>query len=142
MSTTVRHILQFKGPQVWSIHPGATVFEALRMMADKDIGAVLVMEGERLVGVMTEREYARKVILQGKSSRETKVSDIMGTDLTAIHPEQTLEECMDLMTQHHVRYLPVVENNEVIGVISLGDVVYNIIHRQRQTIKEMESKKI
>ena len=139
MVTTVRHILQFKGPQVWSIHPGATVFEALRMMADKGVGALLVMDGDKMVGILSERDYARKVILVGKTSRETLVKEIMSSTVYTIHPEQTVEEAMEIMTNRHIRHVPVVDGEEVLGMISIGDVVKNIIFRQRQTIKKLSS---
>jgi CBS domain-containing protein len=135
---TARHILQVKGQDVWSIAPDASVYDALRMMADKDVGSLLVMEDEHLLGMISEREYARQIVLQGKTSRDTKVREIMSTSFHTIHPDQTVEECMSIMTAQHVRYLPVIEDEHVIGVISIGDVVSNIIHRQRQTIKKLE----
>jgi len=140
MLNTVRHVLQVKGQDIWDITPDATVFDALRLMADKDVGTLLVMEGGKLLGMISEREYARQVILMGRSSRETRVREIMSTDFYPIHPEQTLEECMALMTSKRVRYLPVIEDEQLIGVISIGDVVNSIIHRQRQTIRSLEDK--
>lgn len=137
---TVRHILEVKGQDVWTIPPEATVLEALRLMADKDIGALLVVEGERLVGILSERDYARKVILMGKASKDTPVREIMTSKLYTVHPDQTVEECMALMTNHRIRHLPVMDGPEIIGVISLGDVVNNIIYRQRQTIKGLEDR--
>ena len=137
MLTTARHLLEVKGPDVWSITPDITVYEALRMMADKEVGALLVMEGDRLAGIISERDYARKIILQGKTSKDTLVREIMSTKLYTIHPDQTVEEAMELMTHHHVRHLPVVADDQVFGVISIGDVVNNIIHRQRETIKNL-----
>ena len=137
---TVRHVLEVKGKDIWDITPEATVFDALRLMADKDVGSLLVMEGGKLAGILTEREYARQVILHGRTSKETRVREIMSTDLYPIHPEQTMEECMDVMTHKHVRYLPVMEDGELLGVISIGDVVSSIIHRQRQTIKSLEDR--
>lgn len=137
---TVRHILEVKGRDVWTITPGATVLDALRLMADKDVGALLVTEGERLVGIISERDYARKVILAGKTSKDTLVEDIMTRKLFTVHPDQTVEECMTTMTDQHIRHLPVMEGADVVGVISLGDVVKNIIHRQRQTIKGLEDR--
>lgn len=140
MLATARHLLEVKGPDVWSIAPNATVYDALRMMADKQVGALLVMEGDKLVGIISERDYARKVILVGKTSRDTLVSEIMSTKLFTIHPDQTVEEAMELMTNHHVRHLPVVVDDKVYGVISIGDVVKNIIFRQRETIKNLSAK--
>jgi CBS domain-containing protein len=109
-------------------------------MADKDIGALLVVDGERLVGILSERDYARKVILMGKASKDTPVSEIMTSKLYTVHPDQTVEECMALMTNHRIRHLPVMDGLEIVGVISLGDVVNNIIYRQRQTIKGLEDR--
>jgi CBS domain-containing protein len=137
---TVRHILEVKGRDVWTITPDTTVFEALRRMADKDVGALLVVEGDHLVGILSERDYARKVILMGKASKETLVSEIMTSKVFVVHPDQTVEECMTLMTNKRVRHLPVMDGQEIIGVISLGDVVNNIIYRQRQTIKGLEDR--
>lgn len=137
MITTARHLLEVKGTDVWSISPDSSVYDALSMMADKDVGALLVIEGERLVGIISERDYARKIILQGKTSRDTLVREIMSTRLYTIHPDQTVEEAMEMMTQRHVRHLPVVVEDRCLGVISIGDVVNNIIHRQRETIKNL-----
>ena len=136
--TTVRMLMQVKGSDIWSITPNATVYEALSMMADKDVGALLVTENDALVGIISERDYARKVILLGKTSKETLVSEIMTTVLYTIHPDQTIEECMELMTNRRIRHLPVVETDQLLGVISIGDVVKAIIFQQRQTIKDME----
>jgi|SRR5450759_243027 CBS domain-containing protein len=136
--TTVRRLLQIKGGDVWSITPQATVFEALRLMADKDVGALLVMVDDKLVGIISERDYARKVILQGKASKDTLVKDIMTSVLFTIHPDQTIEECMELMTNRRIRHVPVVLDDQILGVISIGDVVKDIIYQQRQTIKSLE----
>lgn len=135
---TVRHILQIKGNYIWSISPGETVYEALRMMSNKDVGALLVMENDKMVGIISERDYARKIVLQGKASRDTTVREIMTPVIITIHPDQTIDECMELMTKHHVRHLPVLENGALLGIISIGDVVNDIIHRQRQTISSLE----
>lgn len=140
MIQTVRHILEVKGTDVWSIGPNATVFDALRMMADKDVGALLVMEDDKVVGIISERDYARKIILHGKSSKETLVREIMSTSLYTIHPDQTVEEAMELMTNKRVRHLPVMEGDKLVGMISIGDVVKNIIYRQREIIKSMSQK--
>lgn len=134
----IRHILEYKGHDVYSILPDKTVFEALQVMAKLDIGALMVMEGEKLLGILTERDYARKVILKGKASKDTPVTQIMTRKIFSIHPDQTLEEAMQLMSSKHFRHLPVVENDQVIGVISLGDVVSAIISHQRDTIKFYE----
>jgi CBS domain-containing protein len=136
--TTVRQLLVIKGDYIWSIKPEASVFEALRLMADKDVGALLVMDGEKMVGILSERDYARKVVLLGKVSREIQVSEIMTPKVFTVHPDQTIEECMEMMTAKRVRHLPVVENDRVLGMISIGDVVRDIIYRQRETIKGLE----
>ena len=137
---TIRHILQIKGNYIWSIAPSETVYEALRMMANKDVGALLVMEDDQLVGILSERDYARKIILQGKTSRDTKVREIMTPTVFTVHPDQTIDECMDIMTHRRIRHLPVMENGRLVGIISIGDVVNDIIHRQRQTISDLESR--
>jgi CBS domain-containing protein len=136
--TTIRQLLQLKGSDIWSISPDASVFDALRMMADKDVGALVVCENDKLVGIISERDYARKVILVGKASIDTLVSEIMTSTVFTIHPDQTIEEAMALMTLKHIRHIPVVEGETISGVISIGDVVGNIIHKQRQTIKDLE----
>ncbi|TLN27713.1 CBS domain-containing protein [bacterium] len=136
----IRQILQLKGDFVWTITPNESVFEALRLMADKDIGALLVMQDEKIVGILSERDYARKVVLLGKSSRETLVSEIMSSPVITIHPDQTVEEAMETMTLKHFRHLPVVEDDRLVGMISIGDVVRDIIYRQREKIKEMSER--
>lgn len=141
METRIRHILEVKGHDLWSISPNASVYDALRMMSDKDIGALIVMEGDQMVGIMSERDYARKVVLVGKTSRDTFVSEIMSKKVFTIHPSQTVEEAMELMNSKHIRHLPVVgDNQELLGMISIGDVVRSIIYKQLQTIREMENK--
>ena len=140
MLTTARHLLEVKGPDVWSITPDASVYDALRLMADKDVGALLVLEGDKLAGIISERDYARKIILVGKSSRDTLVREIMTSRLFTIHPDQTVEEAMELMTNKRVRHLPVVVDDKVLGVISIGDVVKSIIFKQRETIKSLSAK--
>ena len=137
---TIRHILQLKGGDVWTTTPDTSVYDALLIMADKDIGALLVMENDKMVGILSERDYARKVILHNKASKTTKVSEIMTRDVLTIHPDQTVEEAMEIMGRRHIRHLPVVEDKHVIGVISIMDTNRNIIYRQRQTIREMEDK--
>lgn len=137
---TVRHILQVKGDDLWTITPDTTVYDALRLMADKDVGALLVMDSGRLAGILSERDYARKVILFNKASRETLVREIMTTQLFTIHPDQTVQESMELMTARRVRHLPVVDGEQVLGVISIGDVVKDIIYQQRRTIRDYETR--
>ena len=136
---TVRQILKNKGTQAWSTAPQVTVFAALQLMAEKDIGALLVLADEKLVGIFSERDYARKVILHGKTSAETRVSEIMTTGVVTVRPDQTIGECMALMTEKRFRHLPVVEGDQVMGVISIGDVVKAIISDQQFVIKQLES---
>ena len=139
--STLRHILQLTGNDVGSLSPSATVFEALRLMADKDVGALLVMEADHLVGMISERDYARKVILQGKASRDTLVGEIMTSKVITIHPDQTVQECMGLMNDHRIRHVPVVDEGEhVLGMVSIGDVLKDIIYVQKRRIKEMETR--
>ena len=143
MQTTVRHLLEIKGYNIWSISPNASVYEALRMMSMKDVGALIVMEGDKMVGILSERDYARKVVLVGKASRETLVSEIMSSKVYSIHPDQTVEEAMDLMNRKRIRHVPVVEDGDdthVLGMISIGDVVRAIIYKQREEIKSLEEK--
>jgi CBS domain-containing protein len=137
--TSVRHILVVKGNDVWKTTPDTTVYDALRLMADKDVGALLVMDNDQLVGIVSERDYARKIILHGKSSRDTLVSDMMTRVVYTIHPAQTVQECMELMIDKHIRHLPVVEEGRVLGVISIGDVLKDIIYQQKVSIKSLES---
>ncbi len=143
MQRTVRHILEVKGFDVWSVTPETSVFDALRLMSDKDVGALVVMENDRMVGIVSERDYARKVVLLGKTSRGTKVREIMSSKVVTIHPDQTVEEAMEVMNNHRIRHLPVVEDNnsqKVIGMIAQRDVMRAIIHKQREALSEMESR--
>ncbi len=135
---TVKDILREKGYEVWSITPDATVYEALKFMADKNVGALLVLDGQAVVGMVSERDYARKVILHGRSSREIQVHEIMTSKVYYVHPEQNIEECMALMTDKRVRHLPAMENDRLVGVISIGDVVKAIIAEHESTIKHLE----
>jgi CBS domain-containing protein len=138
-TTTVRQILFSKGADVWGVAPETLVIDALRLMAEKNVGAVLVLRGEALVGIFSERDYARKVILRAKSSTDTPVGDVMTSRVVYVRPDQTTEECMALMTNKHVRHLPVIEEGRVWGVISIGDVVKAIVADQRFTIQQLEN---
>jgi CBS domain-containing protein len=136
---TVRSLLQTKGHAVWTIAPDASVFEALKLMADKNVGALLVLEGDELAGVISERDYARKVVLKGRSSVDTPVRDIMTAGVISVHPDQTVEECMALMTDKHIRHLPVVADGQLTGIVSIGDVVKSIITEQGFMIEQLTS---
>ena len=136
--STVRQVLQSKSSEVWSVVPKATVFDALRIMAEKDIGGVLVIRDRELVEIFSERDYARKVILEGKASKDTPVSEIMTKSVLYVTTETTIEECMALMTAKHVRHLPVLENDQLVGIVTIGDVVKKIISEQRFTIHQLE----
>jgi CBS domain-containing protein len=135
---TVRDILTSKGNTVWFTLPAASVFDALRVLADRDIGALVVIDNDRLVGIFSERDYARKVVLQGKVSRQTTVSEAMTAPVMTVGPEKTIDECMRLMTDRHIRHLPVMQYGALIGVISIGDVVKSIIADQQSTIGHLE----
>lgn len=135
----VKHILTTKGDDIWHISPDESVLEAIKLMAEKKIGALLVMENEKLVGIVSERDYARKVILRGKSSRETPVSEIMTAEVVSTEPLETVEGCMKMMTDGRIRHLPVVENGKVVGVLSIGDLVKEIIAEQEFTIRQLEN---
>jgi len=137
---TVSQLLRKKGQEVLSVAPDTAVFAALRLMAEKNVGAVLVLEDDRLVGIFSERDYARKVILHGKSSKETPVREIMSSHVLYVRPEQTTDDCMALMTDKRVRHLPVLEDERrVVGVISIGDVVKDIISEQEFLIEQLQN---
>jgi len=138
MTTTVRQMLQGR-PVVYSVTPHDTVYDALRLMADKNIGAVLVQSGERLDGILSERDYARKVILLGKTSKDTLVSEIMTTEVVSVDPGWTADQCMALMTERRVRHLPVLDRDALVGIISIGDVVRAVVDAQQFTISSLES---
>lgn len=135
---TVRHLLQEKGNQVWSIAPQAAVYEALQVMADKNVGALLVIESGNVAGMFTERDYARKVVLQGRSSKTTTVGELMTKDVLYVSPDDTIENCMAIMTDKRLRHLPVMENGKLTGIVSIGDVVKAIISDREFTIRELE----
>ena len=140
MKTThpIRSMLFSKTPALFTIAPEATVFEAIKLMAEKNIGALLVMSGGKLAGVVTERDYTRKVALQGKTSRETRVWEIIPKEIITVMPDDSVEDCMKLMTEQRVRHLPVVEGTNVIGIISIGDLVNWIISTQNAQLEQME----
>jgi CBS domain-containing protein len=134
----VREILQVKGRDIWSIAPQASVYEALEIMADKNVGALLVIDNEKVVGIFSERDYARKVILKGKSSKETSVGELMTREVFYVEPGDSMEHCMALMTAKRIRHLPVMENDQLVGIVSIGDVVKKIISEQEFTIGQLE----
>ena len=134
----VKDILETKGHDVWCIEPSAWVYDAMKLMADRGVGALLVMEGPKLVGIISERDYARKIILQGRASRSTEVREIMTSRVVYTEPERNIEECMALMTEKRIRHLPVVEAGQVCGVISIGDLVKAIIAEQKFIIEQLE----
>jgi len=134
----VKHLLDSKGRHIVSVAPGASVFEAIKIMADKTIGSLLVMEDDEICGIITERDYARKVIIKGRSSESTMVSEIMSTKVLTTSSSQSVNSCMELMTEKRIRHLPVVEDNRVIGMISIGDLVEAIISDQQEEIQQLE----
>jgi CBS domain-containing protein len=134
---TIRYVMRSKRKEIWSVSPDTTVFDALKIMAEKDIGAMPVMDGKKLVGIFSERDYARKVILKGKSSKNIPVSEIMSTNLVVIAPDQTTEQGLALMTAKHIRHMPVVQNEKLVGFISIGDLVKSIIDEQNLIIDKM-----
>ena len=134
----VSSLLHHKGSAVWSVSPDSSVFDAIKLMAEKNIGALPVLSAGKLVGIVTERDYTRKVALQGKSSKETRVWEIISNQVVCVTPEESIEECMRLMTENRVRHLPVVENEKLLGIISIGDLVNWIISSQNSTIEQME----
>jgi CBS domain-containing protein len=136
--TTIRQLLDEKGSDVWAIDPDDSVFNAVSDMSCKDVGGLLVMEGERIVGIITERDYTRNVILKGKTSPETPVRDIMTAVVICATPEQTVSECLEVMTEKRVRHLPVVDNDRVVGMVSIGDLVKSIISDQKTTIEKLQ----
>jgi CBS domain-containing protein len=136
---TVRLVLKQKGQNIWFVSPEDCVYNAIEMMADKYVGALLVVSDGNLVGVVSERDYARKVILQGKSSKQTQVKEIMTSPAIFVTPEQKVEDCLRIMTEKHIRHLPVVEDGIILGVVSIGDLVKWMISAQQQTISQLQS---
>lgn len=135
---TVRHILQKKGNSVFSAEPTTTVYSALELMVEKNAGSLLVMDNGRFVGIFTERDYARKVILKGKASKETLLQDIMSEHPVTVTPDTTVDECMSLMTNRFIRHLPVIEDKKLVGLVSIGDIVKYVIEEQKLIIEDLE----
>jgi len=138
IDSTIDILLDSKGSQAWSIGPRATVFDAIKLMAEKDIGALLVTEGDKLIGILSERDYTRKVVLKGKSSRETPVADIISQNPVVVSPSDKVVDCMRLMTQKRIRHLPVLDGEKIVGVISIGDLVNWTISTQSATIDQLQ----
>jgi CBS domain-containing protein len=136
---TVQDVLNDKGKRVWTISPDAKVINALKLMSDKDVGAVLVTDGEELVGILSERDYARKVMLRGKSSLDTPVKDIMSSGVYYVAPETTTQECLAVMTKNRIRHLPVLKGKKLVGIVSIGDVVKSVISQQKIALDHLES---
>lgn len=136
---TARHLLDRKGRAIFSIGPDEPVLEAIRLMAEHHVGALLVMNGEELVGIVSERDYARKVILKGRSSAATPVAQIMSAPVVTVSMNNSVQECMQLMTSRRIRHLPVVEGKKVVGIVSIGDLVKAVMEEQQQTIEQLES---
>ncbi len=135
---TIRQLLKSKGQDVWSVAPDASVFEAIGIMADKGIGALVVLEDGKLVGIISERDYARKVVLKERESKKTPVGDIMTTEVLYARPDHTVEECLALMTDKRIRHLPVLDGDKLLGIISIGDLVKSVIAEQQHMIEQLE----
>ncbi|MGV8940365.1 MAG: CBS domain-containing protein [Lysobacter sp.] len=134
----VRHLLEAKGPEIYAISPDAPMIDAIRLMAEKQIGALLVVQGGRLAGIVSERDYARKIVLQGRSSATTPVRDVMTADVRTVGLDDTAEHCMALVTNQRIRHLPVVVNGEVLGVVSIGDLVKAVIEDQQVELEQLQ----
>jgi len=138
MTTHARQLLNEKGHEIYSVLPETMVYDAIKLMTEEKVGALLVIENNKLVGIISERDYTRKVILENRSSHETPVKDIMTSDVLTVTPDQTVEDCMKVMSEHHIRHLPVAENGQAIGIISMMDVVKNIISEKEIVIDQLE----
>jgi CBS domain-containing protein len=137
--TTVRNILQTKGPEIWSVEPETPVMAALKIMDEKNIGALVVARGGSVLGILSERDYARKLVLKGGSSSDFTVQDLMTSSVITVTPEQSMDQCMDLMTSKRIRHIPVIEDDKLIGLISIGDVVKAVISEKEFLIKQLEN---
>ena len=135
--SNVRDILNVKGNVVWSVKPQTTIKDTLKLMAEKNVGALLVLRDAGLVGIFSERDYARKLVLHGRTSKDTRVLEVMSTHVVTVDPEQTVDECMKIMTQHRIRHLPVLSGEALVGVVSIGDLVNSIISAQAETIHQL-----
>jgi CBS domain-containing protein len=135
--TAVRHVLDQKGHQVWSLQPGNTVYDAIKMMADKNVGALVVLDGGTMAGIVTERDYARNVFLKGRASPQTLVGEIMERNVVCVTPGKSIEECMAIMSAKRVRHLPVINNDELLGIVSIGDLVKSIISDREFVIGQL-----
>lgn len=138
MPDTIRSVLNQKGHNIWSVSPTASVYEAIEMMADRGVGALLVVSEGKLVGIISERDYARKVILQGKSSKQTYVKEIMTSPVIFVSPKHTVDQCMRIMTENRIRHLPVIQDEELAGIVSIGDLVKWIISAQGEAIEQLQ----
>jgi CBS domain-containing protein len=136
--TTVRHILDQKGHQVWALRPGDTVYDAIKMMADKDVGALVVLDGSKMVGIVSERDYARNCFLKGRASPQTLVAEIMERNVVCVKPDKSIEECLAIMSARRVRHLPVINDGELLGIVSIGDLVKSIISDREFVIEQLE----
>ncbi|MDX1432206.1 MAG: CBS domain-containing protein [Gammaproteobacteria bacterium] len=136
--TVVKTLLESKGSDIWSVSPDASVYDAIRLMAEKEVGALLVLRDGALVGIVSERDYARKVVLKGRSSKSTPVSEVMTARVAYARPDQSVDECMAMMTEKRVRHLPVMDGDRLLGVVSIGDLVKSIIAEQQDTIRQLE----
>ena len=136
---TIREILNHKGGTTWTVTPETTVFEAIQLMAEKNVGALLVVRESKLAGIITERDYTRKVALKGRSSKDTRVNEILSGQVIHVSPDHTVEQCLRLMTEHRVRHLPVLDGQKIVGVISIGDLVNCVITAQSSTIQQLET---
>lgn len=135
---SVADLLHDKGNQVWAVAPDQTVLDALKLMAEKEVGALLVTSGDQVVGIVSERDYARKIVLKGKSSETTPVGDVMSSEITSVSPQQSVQECMALMTDKRIRHLPVIDRGKLVGILSIGDLVKAVIEDQQFTISQLE----